>query len=101
MVSGRTYEIEEPPVKAVSWNDYESGVRSLWHDILNRRASPTEAEVQMFLAQHPSLVPGAFGLFGESGHFPLWCGLIAQPLLPSYNTRTPRFHVVVTEQRHS
>jgi hypothetical protein len=49
-------------------------------------------EVQRFLEQYPSLVPGAFNITGgESGHPPKFWGLISQPILPSYHGYIPDF----------
>jgi hypothetical protein len=88
----RTYHIEEPPEKAMAWMDYERIITSEWEAILNADPPSSEPEVQTFLERHPAMVPGAFGLSGgESGHYPLFCGLIAQPPLPSYNRRVPDF----------
>lgn len=48
--------------------------------------------MQAFLEQHPSMVPGAFNILGnQSGHYPWYCGVIAQAPLPSYDRRIPDF----------
>lgn len=76
----------------MEWRQYEQLLRSEWHALLNRDPAPTEQEIQHFLEQHPSMVPGCFNLIGnESGHYPWRCGLIAQPILPSYDHHSPDF----------
>ena len=88
----RTYKIEEPPEKPLTWTEYENIVTLDWDVLLNREPPPAEQDVQAFLERHPSLVPGAFGLIGlESGHYPMLCGVITQAPLPSYNSRVPDF----------
>ena len=57
---------------------------------------PTEKEVQEFLDRHPALVPGAFTPSGSSGHYPLHCALITQPLLPGFHARVPDFMWIAT-----
>ena len=74
------------------WRQYEQLLRSEWNELLNRDPAPTEQEMQHFLEQHPSMVPGCFNLIGnESGHYPWRCGLIAQPILPSFDLHKPDF----------
>jgi hypothetical protein len=88
----RTYQIEKSPEKPLTWAEYERVITSDWDALLNREPSPSEQEVQRFLERHPSMVPGAFGLTGlQSGHYPMLCGVIARPPLPSYNCRVPDF----------
>jgi Domain of unknown function (DUF4263) len=85
------YRIEEPPEKALCWEDYEPLITKEWDSLLNGKP-PSEAAIQAFFQKHPSIVPGAFGLTGgESGHYPRLSTLIAQPPLPSYNRRIPDF----------
>ncbi len=86
------YQIEKPPEEALSWEVYETLITEEWDGLLNSQPPPPESVIQDFLQKHPSMVPGAFGLFGgESGHYPLLCSLISQPPLPSYNARIPDF----------
>jgi hypothetical protein len=70
---------------------YEQLVQAEWRSLLNKHPSPTEREIQAFFEKHPCMVPGAFNLFGESGHYPWLCGLISQPPLPSYDRHSPDF----------
>lgn len=87
-----TYEIKTSPEPAMEWEQYQQLILEEWEKLLNRNPRPTEKEVQFFLERHPCMVPGAFNLMGaESGHFPFFCGLISQPILPSFNHRKPDF----------
>lgn len=88
----RTYQIETPPEPAMDWEIYQQMMVSGWDELLNRNPGPTEKEVQRFLEEYPAMVPGAFNLMGNrSGHYPWLCGLISQPILPSYNYHVPDF----------
>ena len=76
----------------MEWEKYEQLIIAEWNKLLNQNPGPTEKEIQSFLERHPCMVPGAFNLIGaESGHPPMFCGLISQPILPSYNYRKPDF----------
>ncbi|MDD1685582.1 Shedu anti-phage system protein SduA domain-containing protein [Methanoregula sp.] len=76
----------------MEWKDYEQLILSEWQKLLDGTPAPTEKEMQHFLEQYPSMVPGAFNLIGcESGHYPWLCGLISQPILPSFDHRKPDF----------
>jgi len=55
-----------------------------------------EAPVQAFLEHHPALVPGALTPGSTSGHYPLHCALITQPLLPGFRSRVPDFMWIAT-----
>lgn len=57
---------------------------------------PSEPEVQSFLEQNPSLVPGPLTPGGPSGHYPLHCSLIAQPKLPGQDLFVPDFMWIAT-----
>ena len=92
MVLDRTYQIQDPPERPISWDDYERLITKEWKKLLNREPFPNEPEIQAFFEKYPSIVPGAFSLLGnESGYYPWLCGLITQPPLPSYNKRVPDF----------
>ncbi|MBN1295042.1 MAG: DUF4263 domain-containing protein [Candidatus Latescibacteria bacterium] len=87
----RTYHIKTPPEPAIEWNAYEKIIYEEWNDLLNRESN-TENDLQSFFERHPSMLPGAFQLIGnESGHYPWFCGVISQPILPSYDRRIPDF----------
>ncbi len=76
----------------MGWDEYERIILAKWAELLNGDVPPAEASVQAFLEQHPSMVPGAFNILGNrSGHYPWYCGVIAQAPLPSYDRRIPDF----------
>lgn len=76
----------------MGWDEYERIILAKWAELLNGDVPPAEASVQAFLEQHPSMVPGAFNILGnQSGHYPWYCGVIAQAPLPSYDRRIPDF----------
>lgn len=57
--------------EVISWEDYEEIIISEWNSLLNRKPDPSEDEIQRFLEQYPTLIPGAFNEFNiESGHPP-------------------------------
>lgn len=88
----RGYQIENPPVRAMPWDEYERLVGTRWRALLDSNPPLTERAVHTFLEQHPTMVPGAFNLLGgESGHYPRHSVLISQPPLPSYDRRVPDF----------
>jgi len=92
MTIEKTYIIETPPEPSMGWEKYEQLIIAEWNELLNRNMRPNEKEIQSFLERYPCMVPGAFNLIGaESGHLPIFCGLISQPILPSFNYRKPDF----------
>jgi len=87
-----TYQMETPPEPAMDWKVYERLILSEWDELLKRKTAPSEEEIQQFLEQYPSMVPGGFNLRGnESGHYPWLSGLISQPVLPSFDHHKPDF----------
>jgi hypothetical protein len=87
-----TYKKETPPEPPMEWEKYEQLIIEEWNELLKRNPMPNENEIHCFLERYPCMVSGAFNLFGaESGHPPIFCGLISQPILPSFNYRKPDF----------
>ena len=74
----------------MAWGDYERQILEVWNRLLDSVAV-SEADIQNFLEDHPSMVPGAFGMNGPSGHSPYPAALIAQPKLPGFSDRVPDF----------
>lgn len=72
-----------------------AGVRRLADAALGRAASsdPAESAVQVFLEEHPCLLPGAHGDIGPGGHHgPVPGGVFAEPSLEGLNKdRRPDF----------
>ncbi len=65
-----------------------------WGDLLN--SDPAEAEVQSFLERNPMFLPGAWTPATKSGHYPLHCAAISQPLLPGLASKRPDFMWIST-----
>ena len=87
-----TYAIEKSPKPAMDWKTYSQLIMGKWSNLLNQNSPISEETVQRFLEEHPSMVPGAFNIVGpESGHYPWLCGLISQPILPSFDHHKPDF----------
>ena len=85
----KTYEMEPNPPNAMSWDDYERFLLAEWSSLL--QVNPPEKEIQVFLEQHPCMVPGSLGLGMTSGHFPLYMSLFTQPVLQGLTTSIPDF----------
>jgi hypothetical protein len=63
-----------------TWDDYAAWLVPAWNRLLD--SAPSEREVQVFLEQHPSLVPGSCGDVGPGGHHgPELGGVYAEPEL--------------------
>jgi hypothetical protein len=82
----KTYKIEVGP-PAPDQENYATTCKLEWEQLL--QASPSEKEVQDFLERNPALVPGAWTPGPKSGHYPLHCALISQPILPGLRSRQP------------
>ena len=89
----RTYEIQPGP-SAPSVDDYAELSQSEWTQLLE--SSPDEKNVQSFLERNPAFLPGAWTPSVKSGHYPLHCAAISQPILPGLNARRPDFMLVST-----
>jgi hypothetical protein len=75
----------------MSWPVYRSRLEEAWTALATADESKDESKVQRFLEQHPCLLPGPFGMRGNSGHDPFLGAVITQPNLPGGVTRTPDF----------
>ena len=81
-----------PP--AISFSDYARETRHSFRNLLD--SDPPECDVQKFLEQNPSIVPGALTPGSPSGHYPLHCLLISQPRLTGLSTKIPDFMWIAT-----
>lgn len=72
------YEIIQNPPPPMSWDDYAKESYAEYQTLLDT-ASNNERTFQKFFEENPSYVPGAFELFGTSGHYPFSQSLISQP----------------------
>jgi hypothetical protein len=75
--------------KRPSFEPYAIRVNSEFKALLSSGAD--ERQIQVFLEHHPALVPGALTPSSSSGHDPLHCALVTQPLLPGFHSRMPDF----------
>jgi hypothetical protein len=89
-IFNKSYQLEEGCPKSIEWEEYVKNVASEYLELLKNH-SDSEETFQDFLERHPSMVPGAFGLFGESGHSPYNNALITQPKLNGLTTKIPDF----------
>lgn len=87
----KTYEMDRSGPAPMAWSAYETIIMEGWRNILESEEGYDEAAIQRFLEHHPSLVPGAFGVIGNSGHAPVVSALVAQPELPGFRSRRPDF----------
>ena len=53
MVLERTYQIQDPPERPMSGDDYENLITTEWENLLNREPSPSEPEIQAFFEKYP------------------------------------------------
>lgn len=72
------YEIVQNPPPPMSWDDYAKESYTEYQRLLDT-ASNNERAFQKFFEENPSFIPGAFELFGTSGHYPFSHSLISQP----------------------
>ncbi|MBA7502496.1 hypothetical protein ES706_01086 [subsurface metagenome] len=89
------YQITRDAPPAMEWRKYEQLIWGKWNKLLS--SSTDEREFQKFLEQHPSLLPGAFGRLGGSGHTPFPSAVITKPLLPGIRTQVPDFLWIATD----
>lgn len=85
----KKYEIVKGGPEAVDWDVYESETLKAYRELLTRQTDD-EAIFQEFFEKNPSMMPGAFGFFGE-GFTPCYNILISKPRLSGLKTRIPDF----------
>lgn len=90
MVFSKNYKIIENPPAPMGWDTYEKYLRVELDNLLNS-SGDDEKPFQHFLEQHPCLIPGPFGLLGQSGHYPFGGTVISQPELTGLTNRIPDF----------
>jgi hypothetical protein len=74
----------------ISWEEYEKHIKKEFNDLLIN--NPQEEKVfQNFFEKYPCMLPGAFGLLVESGHYPFNATVISQPELVGLSTKIPDF----------
>lgn len=92
----KKYEIIKDGPKAIEWDAYEVEVIEAYKKLLDTEKN-SEAAFQTFFEENPSMLPGAFGFFGESGHAPYNNILISQPILNGLTTKIPDFLWIATD----
>jgi hypothetical protein len=90
----RTYIQERGPAP-IAFDIYSAECFEAFNTLLD--GTTPESEVQYFLEKNPCLVPGAWTPGSPSGHYPLHCALISQPIIPSLRTRQPDFMWIATD----
>ncbi len=84
------YKRSNNQVPPISWEDYLQSANKKWKKLLSSK-NIHEREIQIFLEQHPSLIPGAYGILSPSGHMPVYGAVFSQPILPGIKTKNPDF----------
>lgn len=97
MLREKTYQIIKNSPPQMKWEVYEKRVRDKWNELLSSEAN--EPTIHEFLEKHPSLLPGAFGLTGRSGHNPFPCAVITKPPLQSIGKKIPDFLWIATDSK--
>lgn len=88
----RTYEMATDVPPPLTWESYAQVVRSsLAHTLAS---SPSEADMQALLEEHPSLLPAPYGCFGEGAHGSESDTVLSQPELPGFRPKRPDFMIV-------
>ena len=88
-----TYTFEEGPPH-IPVEEYLESCRRDYQELLSQ--TPSEPDLQEFLEKHPCMVPGHATPSGSTGHYPLHCSLITQPLLPTSPSFQPDFMWIAT-----
>lgn len=90
-MKGATADLDPGRPQPPGWQEYVDWLQPRWEDLL--AGDPDEPAVQAFLAQHPSLLPGAHGDVGPGGHHgPVLGGVFAEPPLQGLaKSRRPDF----------
>ncbi len=69
-----------------------------WRLLLDSEASRDERTLlQGFLERHPTLLPGAYSVDGDSGHAPFPDAVISKPKLPGISDREPDFMWIASD----
>ena len=91
-------EFSPPPLKwegeipsPMPWKQYQNLIKNEWNQLLESEDSKKERKIQQFLEKHPSMLPGAFGIFGSSNLIPFPSAVITQPKLQGINLKIPDF----------
>ncbi|MGD6834414.1 Shedu immune nuclease family protein [Sutcliffiella halmapala] len=86
----KAYELINNAPQALDWDTYEKVVVEEYEQLLKQNGNE-ERVFQDFFERNPAFLPGAFGVYGESGHSPYNNALIIQPLLQGLTSKIPDF----------
>lgn len=86
----KMYELDSAPVQPITWEEYAQRTYEQYQFLLENSADD-ESVFQRFFEKNPAFVPGAFELFGPSGHYPYMSGIISQPEVGGIFKRKPDF----------
>lgn len=73
----KKYKMIDDPPRIIGWDTYAIEIEDEYRE-LNIHADD-ESAFQRFFERNPSFMPGAFELFGTSGHYPYSQGLLSEP----------------------
>ncbi|MEU4226772.1 Shedu anti-phage system protein SduA domain-containing protein [Nonomuraea sp. NPDC026600] len=76
---------------------YDAAVMEQWRLLLDSPESQDERLVHAFLERHPSLLPGAYSVDGDSGHSAFPSAVITRPKLPDLSDREPDFMWIASD----
>ena len=94
---GYLAEAELTAPEALGSAIYNQLLTERWRALLDSDESRDEPLVHAFLERHPSLLPGAYSVDGESGHSPFPMAVISKPKLPGLSDREPDFMWIATD----
>ena len=86
----KQYEIQDNTPDCIDWENYKEQILKNYYDLLSNKQN-NENVFQKFFEENPSFVPGAFEIFGESGHYPFMETIISQPDIGTIFQRKPDF----------
>ncbi|MBI5099589.1 MAG: DUF4263 domain-containing protein [Nitrospirae bacterium] len=86
----KKYKIIKDSPPSISWGQYEKHILGEYKKLLENKAKDEKA-FQDFFEKYPCMLPGSFGMLGESGHYPFAASVISQPNLVGLKTKKPDF----------
>lgn len=92
----KPYQLISNAPQALDWDTYEKIAIEEYKQLLKENSNE-ERVFQNFFERNPAFLPGAFGIYGESGHSPYKNALISQPLLQGLTSKIPDFLWIATD----
>ncbi len=84
------YKLKRDAPPALDFDNYSSVMCDEFQALL-LNSSDDESVFQRFFERNPSYLPGAYQLFGKSGHYPYMSSLVSQPCIKGVSDRKPDF----------